>query len=102
MKYIYLYKLREFYSNTWAEIDLVFKSSAQLWLYLYEQWSYWEQTLSQEDFERIPPIPDISEIRAGLNTSNSMFPTYEIVSIGFVNYDDPLSILLYVKRMPIY
>lgn len=98
MKYVYLLKVRQIYSSTWTENDLVFQSTANVWFYLQDLWKHWEQTLSEEDLERLPPVPTLGEIRAGLSTYNK----HILVEVGFVNHDDPMSLYVSIDRMYIY
>lgn len=98
MKYVYLLKVRQIYSSTWTENDLVFRSTANTWLYLQDLWRYWEETLSPDDLERLPPVPTLGEIQAGLNVSTK----HIVVEVGFVNHDDPMSLYVSLDRMYIH
>jgi hypothetical protein len=104
-RYIYLLKLKQEQNGAKSESDYAFQSSANLWLYLQDLWTYWQQNYSQEDMERIPPVPTIGEIKAGLaaNTSQiSGYQTHELVGIGYTSEYEIFSMVLIVIRMPVY
>ena len=72
--------------------------------YLEDIWANWEKTLGPEDFERIPPLPLLGELSAGLaaNTNPTTgFPSYTFVSIGFLGGEDH-SVHATVTKMPLY
>ena len=98
MKHVYLLKLKQVYRESWVETDLVFQSRANLWIYLGTLWNSWRQTMSEEDFERIPPIPSLVEIRNGLQNKSR----HIIFELGFLDHTDPLSIYLTVDKMEVY
>jgi hypothetical protein len=104
-KYIYLLKLKQEQNGAKSESDYAFQSSANLWLYLQDLWAYWQQNYSQEDLERLPLLPTIGEIKAGLaaNTSRQTgYQTHELVGIGYTSEHETFSMVLTVIRMPVY
>ena len=104
-RYIYLLKFKQEQNGGKSESDYAFQSSANLWLYLQDLWAYWQQNYSQEDLERLPPLPTIGEIKAGLaaNTSHlTGYQTHELVGIGFTSEYETFSMVLTVIRMPVY
>ena len=98
MKYVYLLKIRQIYDRIWGDTDIVFQNTASAWIYLQDLWKYFETNYSDEEFECIPPVPTLTEIRNGLKNSNK----YSILEIGFVNETDPVSLYITIEQMPIY
>ena len=102
---IYLLKLKQDHGGIKTELDFAFKSSAQVYFYLQDLWDNWQQNLSQEDWERVPPLPTIGELKAGLSANISHltgFETYEIMGLGYLNGDETFSVVLTLTRMPVY
>jgi len=102
---VYHLKIKQEYYGTKSEFDYVFKSSAQVYMYLLDLWEYWEKSLSPEDWDRLPPTPTIGELKAGLNghySSLTGFETYEILGHGFITGDETFSIVMILSRMPVY
>jgi hypothetical protein len=100
MQYVYLLKLKQEHCGARSEWDYIFKSSAGVYIYLQELWDYWQSTVSEEDWERIGPYPTIGEMKAGMAASPTA--THEILSLGFLNQGETLSIVLTVSYMPVY
>lgn len=96
---VYLLKLKQIHSTVRTETDYIFKSVGNVCIYLEQLWLYWQQTLSEEDFERIPPLPCIGELKAGLAASEG---PYEIVSLGFIGEEETLSVVLTLAKMDVY
>ena len=102
---IYLLKIKQVHYGIKTEIDYAFKSSAQVYFYLQDLWDYWQQTLSPEDWERVPPLPTIGELRAGLAANVSGitgFEQYEVFAQGYLYGDETFSVIIVLTRMPVY
>lgn len=102
---IYLLKIKQDYGGIKTEIDYAFKSSAQVYMYLQDLWEYWQRTLSEEDWERVPPLPTIGELKAGLAANVSQltgFEQYEVFAQGYLYGDETFSVVLHLQRMPVF
>lgn len=102
---IYLLKLKQDHGGIKTEVDFAFKSIVQVYFYLQDMWDEWQRTLTEEDWERIPPLPAIGELKAGLAANTSYltgFETYEIVGLGYIYGYENFSVVLTLTRMPIY
>jgi len=102
---VYQLKLKQEHYGVRTEMDIVFKSLRRLQKYLETLWNIWEESVSPDDLERLPPVPSLLELEAGLNAGrNSLtnYPSFECVSLGFLDQDETLSVVLIVTEMIVY
>ncbi len=103
--YIYLLKFRQVYHGFKTETDFAFQSRVAVVEYLEQLWESWRQVLTEEEWERIPPVPSLEEITEGLNRGpidHLGYLQYEIVGIGFQSQGEDHSVFLVLNMMPLY
>ena len=103
--YVFLLKLRQKYHGHDTDIEYVFRRVSGVYFYLKEVWDYWRANMSAEEWERIPSLPFISEMKAGLNAG--WFPgrdylTYEIATVGSLDDGQPHSLYVSLRMMMAY
>lgn len=102
--YIYLLRVKQNYYGIRNEVDFAFQSSVHVSYYLKELWRFWEEKLPAGEFELLPDVPTLDEIRNEIKQNTYPgrdYTTIVILGIGMVDENDRFSVYATITRMPV-